>query len=296
MRMEPVETSEADAAHWAAVMAAEGTRVPQDWTMALSHLRRSAELGSRLAQAELAGLSGEWALAHRILAGEAVAESWWPKFHDAIDIGPWLTECPVVTVSEAPRMKAVPALAPPEICDWLIARSLPRLEAAQIYEFDGKESSLRSAVDRTNSVCVFGGRDRDVIIAILRARIAEVIPADVRAMEPPEVLRYRIGQQYRPHYDRPADPNAPDIRKRMISLLISLAGDYDGGETDFPLAGRRWKGRKGNAIFFWNVMPDGARDRLTLHAALPITRGEKWILTQFIDEPRNSGGAADANG
>jgi len=30
------------------------------------------------------------------------------------------------------------------------------------------------------------------------------------------------------------------------------------------------------------VAPDGALDERTLHAGLPVTRGEKWMLSQFI--------------
>jgi prolyl 4-hydroxylase len=44
----------------------------------------------------------------------------------------------------------------------------------------------------------------------------------------------------------------------------------------------RWRGRKGSAIFFWNVLPDGVHDRRMLHAGLPLTGGEKWMLTQWI--------------
>jgi hypothetical protein len=31
--------------------------------------------------------------------------------------------------------------------------------------------------------------------------------------------------------------------------------------------------------------PDGTRDRGTLHAGLPVTRGEKWLLSQWIGRP-----------
>jgi hypothetical protein len=48
---------------------------------------------------------------------------------------------------------------------------------------------------------------------------------------------------------------------------------------------RRWKGRRGSALFFWNVEPDGTRDQDTLHAGLPVTRGEKWLLSQWIGRP-----------
>lgn|ERR1700728_3912818 len=44
-------SAEAVAAHDAAIKAAEGVGLPQDWTAALDHLQRSADLGSRLAHA-----------------------------------------------------------------------------------------------------------------------------------------------------------------------------------------------------------------------------------------------------
>ena len=54
------------------------------------------------------------------------------------------------------------------------------------------------------------------------------------------------------------------------------------GETDFPLARTKYRGRKGDALFFWNVLPDGSVDRQTLHAGLPPTSGEKWLLSQWV--------------
>ena len=53
---------------------------------------------------------------------------------------------------------------------------------------------------------------------------------------------------------------------------------------EFPQLGKRFKGRRGNALFFWNVEPDGTPDKRTVHAGLPPTRGEKWMLSQWIRE------------
>src|SRR6476661_326649 len=86
--------SRAEIVHYLAVKAAEGRDVPQDWEKALSLLYRSAELGSRLAQAELAGLSGEWALAHAILAEEATPEPHWENLRSSIDLAKWLLPPP----------------------------------------------------------------------------------------------------------------------------------------------------------------------------------------------------------
>src|SRR5690349_1937826 len=77
-----------DAIHDLAVKTAEGVHVPQDWDAALDHLQHAAELGSVLAQAELAGLAGRWKLAHAILTGKTL--SWWERLRHALDPRRWL--------------------------------------------------------------------------------------------------------------------------------------------------------------------------------------------------------------
>ena len=64
----------------------------------------------------------------------------------------------------------------------------------------------------------------------------------------------------------------------VLCLVLGIFGAY-------TLSCLRWKGRAGNALFFWNVEPDGRPDRRTAHAGLPPTRGEKWLLSQWIRGP-----------
>ncbi len=63
---------------------------------------------------------------------------------------------------------------------------------------------------------------------------------------------------------------------------VYLNGDYDGGATDFPLLHVRHKGSRGDGLFFVNVLPTQEPDARALHAGLPPTRGEKWVLSPFI--------------
>jgi hypothetical protein len=293
MEHTPQPLSEADAAHRMAIKTAEGDEIPQDWAAALDHLQHAAELGSHLAQAELAGLSGEWALANDILAGEAVPESRWSRFRSAIDLAKWLEPLGRPDLSEAPRIAIVEDIAVPEMCDWLIARARPRTGRVNVY--DRKKDEYRISNLRTNHACFFRGRDRDFFFAILRARIADVTETGVDQMESPSVLHYLVGQEFQPHFDILLDPDSPDYAKkfaeggqRALTFLLSLNDDYEGGETEFPVLGERWKGRKGSALFFWSVEPDGKLDPLTLHAGLPPTRGEKWMLSQWIRNRRRT--------
>jgi prolyl 4-hydroxylase len=275
--------AEAEAAHLQAVKAAEGVGVLQDWTAALDHLQRAAELGSRLAQAELAGLAGQWPLARDILAGETVPEAGWSGLHRYIDLAEILQPPRSAQLSQAPRIAVVQDIVTPEMCDWLIARAQPKLERAVVY--DNKTGSHRSVIERTNTFGEFPLADRDLIFAVVRARVAGVTGLPVRAMEIPNVLHYEVGEEYQPHFDTPEDPDTPGFRQRVLTFLISLNSDYEGGETDFPVVGGRWKGRKGGGLFFWNVGPDGRLDRRTLHAGRPVTRGVKWLLSQWIMSP-----------
>jgi hypothetical protein len=60
----------------------------------------------------------------------------------------------------------------------------------------------------------------------------------------------------------------------------------EGGETDFPRLGIRHRGRKGDGLMFRNVDAEGRGDYRTLHAGLPPTQGEKWLVSLWIrDRP-----------
>jgi prolyl 4-hydroxylase len=178
--------------------------------------------------------------------------------------------------------------AAPELCDWLIARARARLKPAKITYRETGQSSISQ--ERSGSACLFRRPDSDLIVAILRARIAEVTEMRVDAMEIPTVLHYSKGQEFTPHFDITINPDSPDYKERLakgdqqrvMTFLLYLNDDYEGGETEFPAVGERWKGRKGEGLFFWNVRPDGALDERTLHAGLPVTQGEKWLLSQWI--------------
>jgi prolyl 4-hydroxylase len=66
------------------------------------------------------------------------------------------------------------------------------------------------------------------------------------------------------------------------TCLVYLNDDYEGGETDFPRLGLKVRGGTGEALIFENVLADGTGDMKTVHAGLPPTRGEKWLLSQWI--------------
>jgi hypothetical protein len=110
----------------------------------------------------------------------------------------------------------------------------------------------------------------------------------VPVFEPVQVMHYSVGEEFRPHFDFLTEDNegwAAQMRRfgqRIATFLVFLNEDFEGGETEFPRAGISHRGGKGDALFWANVDPSGGPDRLTFHAGKPPTKGEKWILSQWI--------------
>jgi prolyl 4-hydroxylase len=141
---------------------------------------------------------------------------------------------------------------------------------------------------RTSSHMAFGAADTDPLLAIVSHRIARWTETHVASGEHTTVLRYRPGEEYRRHVDY-FDPAIPTIwaeaqraGQRELTVLVWLNDDFAGGETEFPLADFRFKGRTGDALAFWNVLPGGAPDRRTTHAGLPVLSGEKWLISKWV--------------
>jgi predicted 2-oxoglutarate/Fe(II)-dependent dioxygenase YbiX len=191
---------------------------------------------------------------------------------------------------EAPRIGVCRGFASAAECDWLMARARPRLGAAQVYD-PHTGAGVRVESSRTNSDVNFNMVESDLVLVMLRARIAAVMGASVTNLEPAMVLHYAPGQYFAPHWDG-LDPDVPGMAadiaakgQRTATFLLYLNDDYDGGDTDFPDMNWRFRGGVGDALFFWNTDPAGRIDRKTRHAGIPTQRGEKWLLSQWIRGP-----------
>lgn len=275
-----------EAAYLVAAMAAEGYAMAQNWTTALTYLQRAAELGFGQARRELIFLSGDKEAAVRATEGGVSAADIWQKLRRGIDLKAQLALPPQRVVNIDPRIAIVERFLTPEACDWLVERARTAIRPATTIDPATGEPHFEDG--RTNSSTKFRFMDLDFPIFVIRHRIAELTRLPLFALESPAVLHYAAGQEYTPHYDF-YDPNEPGYAKkietdgqRVATFLVYLNDDYDGAETDFPLIPWRHKGRKGDAVHWWNVLPAGAPDRKTLHAGLPPSRGEKWLFSQWI--------------
>jgi hypothetical protein len=275
-----------DAAYLLALLMASGFGVAQDLRTSLEHLQHAAELGHRRAQAELAALVGNWRLAREISSGKALPQETWGRLRAAIDIAAWLRVPAGRAFSIEPRIAAVKDFISAPACDWLIGLGRPHLKQADIY--DSATGGLVLDDRRSNNAAPLKLDRIDVVLAFVRARIAALAELPVLALEDSQILHYEVGQQFSPHYDF-LDVKFPALARevarrgqRALTQLIYLNDNNEGGDTAFPVLGRAFKGRKGDALIFWNLTEDGTPDARTQHAGTAPTRGEKWLFSQWI--------------
>lgn len=266
-----------------ATLKAAGAWMPQNWGEALDLLQTAAERGSERARGQLLILAGDRALAARANGGEA---SLWRALCESVDLAAWRTPPARRSLCEAPRIRAVENFVPADVCAWLIARGKGKYQRSMM--FDGQKSNVLDS--RSCSDFKFDIVEADLVLQIVRERVSAITTLPVAAFEPPQIFHYALGEEIKAHYDglrlgeQGYGQGGSYEGDRIATFLLYLNDDYDGGELVFPKAGVRHRGKTGDGVYFAHVDAAGTPDRLSLHAALPITRNEKFILSQWIHD------------
>jgi prolyl 4-hydroxylase len=270
----------------ASALVAAGVGVPRDVEAALDGLLAAALLGDGSARGQLAALTSDEGLAAKLSGQGAVSANTLTRARRAVDTAAWTTPPPVEVIRDSPSVTVFRRFLSPVACAWIREAAGARLEQVAVKGADG--GGDRSMDLRTASGAGFGVLNSDVVMALVRARTAAAAEIPVANFEPPNVLHYEPGQRYEPHFDffNTAIPHLAQAvetgGQRVSTALIYLNDDYEGGETDFPELGFRFRGGTGDALIFSNVDAAGQGDPRTVHAGLPPTSGRKWLLSQWI--------------
>jgi prolyl 4-hydroxylase len=186
-------------------------------------------------------------------------------------------ERPVETqLSDRPHVGRFPALFSPDECDFLAAEAEPWLTPSVV--IDPRTGRHHQNPVRTSDGMSFALVLEGPAVHALNRRIAAATETDVAQGESLQVLRYRPGQEYKPHFDAlPGEAN-----QRILTMLVYLNEGYEGGETLFLKTGLSFKGRKGDALLFRNTLADGRADDFAQHAGRPVAAGEKLIASRWI--------------
>ncbi|MGH8796712.1 MAG: 2OG-Fe(II) oxygenase, partial [Caldimonas sp.] len=187
----------------------------------------------------------------------------------------------------SPRILVFGGLLSDDECEQMIELARARLARSETVQTDTGTSEVNAA--RTSDGMFFE-RGEFALCARIEARMAALLRWPVENGEGLQVLRYRPGAEYKPHYDYfdPAQPGTAALLRRggqrVASLICHLSTPERGGATVFPDIGFDVAPVKGNAVFFSYDRPHA--ETRTLHGGAPVTAGEKWVATKWVRERR----------
>lgn len=127
-------------------------------------------------------------------------------------------------------------------------------------------------------------------VAALDARLAELSGIDPVYGEPLQGQRYEAGQEFKPHTDY-FDPDGQDFVRfcsvagqRTWTFMIYLNDVAEGGATRFKAIGKTIQPERGKLLAWNNRRPDGSLNPATLHHAMKVRQGLKYVITRWYRE------------
>ena len=172
-------------------------------------------------------------------------------------------------------------------CNQIMALALPNLERSKL----GAQQSIDNT--RTSNQ-TWLKNDALPCIKRMSTFVSKLSQLPVANQEQWQILRYRPGQEYKPHYDSCniithdyADCVKEEIMlkwgKRVCTFFIYLNDVEDGGETYFTKLNKMYKPKQGNAIFWSNLTDDQlSAHPYSQHGGMPVKKGEKWAINVWV--------------
>jgi prolyl 4-hydroxylase len=244
----------------AIALLANGATGGRDWRAALDRLENLQSLGDQLAERQL-----------QLIAAMDLDEQ-----------GNSRRSAPGERLSERPQVILFRDLFSHRECQYLIDMALPAYRPATVGHVAGRMERQVVEQIRTCDVAAFPWIAEDPVIHALNRRIGAAAVIPVECGEPLQILRYRPGQEFKPH----RDCTEMSDNQRILTMLVYLNDAYTGGETEFLDSGLKVRGKTGDGLLFRNADERGVPDPHSLHAGLPVQSGEKVVASRWIRQTR----------
>jgi prolyl 4-hydroxylase len=186
---------------------------------------------------------------------------------------------------QIPDMTLFSNFLTPAECDELIGQAKTRLTRSRT--FDPKTGESMENPIRT-SHGMFFRRGETPLIDYIERKISAITGVPIDHGEGLQVLRYEVGQEYKPHHDyfdatRPGYENIDGgAGQRIATFMVYLNTPEKGGGTSFPESNILVEACKGNGLLF--RYPTLNKESKTLHGGTPVKAGVKWAATKWLRE------------
>eukprot|EP01083_Nonionella_stella_P080120 219967_1 len=218
------------------------------------------------------------------------------------------------TLSCHPVVILIENFIPHSYCDHIISLSAPHMKDSGVSHMHNTAGSARKW--RTSTTHWLSGNDHDKVVNAINQYTADILNIPKPHQELIQVLRYKETQQYDHHWDyfdeklyrgTSQENTIKGGKNRAVTLYwyLSEVPEGGGGYTFFPQSGQYprpaslklvtiddchtnnglvVKPKKGNAIIFYSVKPDGTTDPLSLHGACPVVGKDnvKWGANKWV--------------
>jgi len=283
------ECNEGDALFELALWRISGQIVRRDTAAARTLMGRAADAGHLEAALYFAhflanGTGGEpdWQRARQLLEG---LRGQHPRADEQLDLlcgmsigddGEPAADAELETLSEQPLVRRFPDFLSADECAYLMRRAAPRLTPSVVIDRATGRSHPHPV--RRSDGTFFGVTEEDLVVNAINRRIAAATGTKPVQAEPLQIIHYSKGGEFRPH----VDTGAPGGNQRIVTAIVYLTDDYEGGETRFMKTGLSFRGRIGELLTWRNVTAAGQPDPQTEHAGMPVTAGTKQIASRWI--------------
>ncbi|XP_031277952.1 probable prolyl 4-hydroxylase 9 isoform X1 [Pistacia vera] len=209
-----------------------------------------------------------------------------------------LATIPFQVLSWMPRALYFPNFATPEQCKHIINMAEPSLKPSTLALREGETEDNTKGIRTSSGMFISAAEDETGTLDVVEEKIARATMLPKVHGEAFNVLRYEIGQRYHSHYDAfNPEEYGPQKSQRVASFLLYLSDVEEGGETVFPFedgmnmdgsydyrecVGLKVKPRRGDALLFYSLLPNGTIDPTSLHGSCSVIKGQKWVATKWI--------------
>ena len=176
-----------------------------------------------------------------------------------------------------------------EECDYMIEIGKENLKRARVSDESEKNGVISTGRTGSNNWVPHNKSKKSKEIA---DRFSELVNIPLVNAENFQIIHYSQTQEYKMHYDgwehNKSEKTLRNIKyggQRIYTCLCYLNDVEEGGGTSFDKLKIDVKAKKGRILVFKNVL-NGSNERhpLSLHAGMPVIKGEKYAFNLWFRE------------
>ena len=180
------------------------------------------------------------------------------------------------------EMVIVPNFLPADLCAELMRLIDIDRRPSTVADYNGDDAF------RTSETCDL--KAEEPAVQEVERRLLALTGIDAAHGEPLQGQRYEVGQEFKQHTDW-FNPDGPDWEKycsvagQRTWTFMAYLNDVDaGGATRFKVVGKTVKPETGKLVGWNNRLPDGRGNVSTLHHAMKVRKGLKYVITKWYRE------------